>query len=188
MKPTKTIELLLWKQLKQGDTKALGKLYDRYADSLFTYGSQFSSDRALVLDAIHDVFLNLYKYRKNLADTDSVEYYLMRSLKNCVLKSVKAKQSARVLNETNLNTVSETTFEDKLIGSEIQKEYSYKLTKAMGNLSKKQRKSLFLRFTEGYSYDEIAELMNISVQSARTNIYRSIKTLRQNLQTIFLLF
>lgn len=188
MKPSKTIELLLWKQLKQGEVKALGKLYDRYADSLFTYGSQFCSERAIVLDAIHDVFLNLFKYRKNLADTDNIEYYLMRSLKNNILKLTKSKQSDSSLNDIYPKIAIESNFEDRLLDLEIQKERSFKLTKAMGNLSKKQRKSLFLRFTEGYSYDEIAEMMNISVQSARTNIYRSIKILRQNLQAVFLLF
>lgn len=188
MKPIKNIELYYWKQLRKGSKSALGKLYDRYADELFVYGMQFRQDRALVLDAIHDLFLNLFKYRSNLAETDNVEFYLMRSLKNNIIKSINKNQGSSPLSQSNLEIKSDSNFEERWINSETQTEHSYKLAKAMGHLSKKQRKSLFLRFTEGYSYDEIATMMNISTQSARTNIYRSIKVLRQNLQTLFLSF
>ncbi len=166
----------------------MGKLYDHFADELFTYGSQFCSDRSLVMDAIHDLFLNLYKYRKNLANTDNVEYYLMRSLKNTVLQLVKNRNVSTLLTDANSKIITESNCEEQIITSEIQTEHSYKLTKALGNLSKKQRKSLFLRFTKEHSYEEIADIMKISVQSARTNIYRSIKTLRQQMQSFFLLF
>ena len=64
----------------------MGDLYDIYVDELFAYGMQFSSDKSQVMDAIHDLFLNLYKYRKTIAVTDNVTYYLFRSLKNNILK------------------------------------------------------------------------------------------------------
>jgi len=186
LKPTKDIELYYWKQLKKGSKNALGKLYDRYADELFVYGMQFCQDRALVLDAIHDLFLNLFKYHSNLAETDNVEFYLLRSLKNNVIKSIKKNQKLSSLSQAKKEIKSDFNFEEHWISTETQHEHSHKLAKALSLLSEKQRKSLFLRFTEGYTYDEIATMMNISVQSARTNIYRSIKMLRRNLQMVFL--
>ncbi len=188
MKRHQNTEIGLWQQLKHGDVKALGKLYDTFVDALFIYGSQFSTDKSLVMDAIHDLFLNLYKYRKNLADTDNVEFYLMRSLKNTVIRLAKHRNGNISLSDSSIELSPDKTFEDKLVAKEFQNERSYKLTMALSELSKTQRKSLYLRFTEGYSYEDIAKKMNISVQSARTNIYRAIKVLRQQMQSVFLLF
>lgn len=178
----------LWAKLQQGDLDALGKLYDAFSDDLFTYGMQFTPDKAVVMDGIHDVFLNLYKYRKNLAKTDAVDYYLMRSLKNTILK--KCQSQLREVPSEIPQTLAhcQASVEQGLIENEIKNERSYKLTRAMSSLSKKQRKSLFLRFTENHSYEEIAEIMQISVASSRTTIYRAIKSLRKQMHLFFTFF
>ena len=44
----------LWNSIRNGDCHAYNKLYDRYADMLFTFGIQYTNDEALVEDSIHD--------------------------------------------------------------------------------------------------------------------------------------
>lgn len=174
---------MLWAQLKAGNIDALGGLYDLYIDDLFSYGIQFCADKTKVMDSIHDVFLNLYKYRKNLASTDQVKYYLFRSLKNQILKPSTGKflTQVYVLNDDVHSNNQSNSIEDQIIETEFNNERTYKLSKAINSLSKKQRKGLFLRFTEELDYEEIAQVMNVSVQTSRTLIYRAIKTLRKNM-------
>ncbi|MEO8773674.1 MAG: sigma-70 family RNA polymerase sigma factor, partial [Gelidibacter sp.] len=152
------------------------------------YGMQFSRDKSHVMDAIHDLFLNLYKYRKTLAATDNVTFYLFRALKNNILK-VENKNRAFVsfLHEQEEKS-GESSIEDKICAAEFESERAFKLAKAITKLSKKQRKALFLRFTEERSYDDIAAMMNVSVQTSRTIIYRAVKTLRKQLFIGLLLF
>ena len=95
MKSNTNTDLVLWVKLKDGNIEALGKLYDLYIDEMFSYGMQFCADKTKVMDHIHDVFLNLYKYRKNLANTDQVKYYLFRSLKNQIISSAKRARSTQ---------------------------------------------------------------------------------------------
>ncbi len=185
MEHSKNKPLILWAKLKNGDVNALGDLYDLYADVLFVYGMQFFSDKNKVMDAIHDLFLNLYKYRNNLADTDNVSYYLCRSLKNTILKTSNEKFLV-VHNEQQKS--SDKSIEEHIIQEELQSERSLKLAKAVNVLSKTQKKGLFLRFTEEYSYEEIAVIMDVSVQTARTIIYRAIKTLRKELLLLIYFF
>ena len=52
------------------------------------------------------------------------------------------------------------------------------LANALESLTKKQRKGLFLRFNQDKSYEEISEIMEVSVQTARTIVYRALKALR----------
>lgn len=188
MKQIKDKDLILWAKLKDGHVDALGDLYDLFIDDMFSYGKQFSNDKNHIMDCIHDLFLNLYKYRKKIASTNNVKYYLLRSLKNQILKKSKNKFSPLpfTLNENlfRLNHLSST--EDKIIANEYRNERTYKLSCAMNSLSKKQKQSLNLRFTEGKHYEEIAEIMNVTVQTSRTIIYRAIKVLRKNL-TIFII-
>ena len=74
-------DLILWYKIKRGEIAALGELYDVYIDTLFPYGVSMSSDKVLVMDSIHDLFLDLYKYREKLADCPQVKFYLLKSLK-----------------------------------------------------------------------------------------------------------
>lgn len=173
--------LSLWRKLKDGDVQAMGDLYDIYADELFTYGIQFSADKGLVMDAIHDLFLNLYKYRKTIAETDNVTFYLYRCLKNNILKKATKGRSLVHYSQDHEATRAEASLEDRICDQEFENERAFKLSKAITKLTKKQRKALSLRFTEEHSYEDIAAIMNVSVQTSRTIIYRAIKTLRKQL-------
>lgn len=184
MKSKKNTDLISWAKLKSGNLDALGALYDLYIDELFSYGMQYSADKTQVMDNIHDVFLSLYKYRKNLANTDQVKYYLFRSLKNQIISVSKGEFATRtfVLNEDINNYTN--SIEDEIIETEFNNERTYKLSKAINLLSKKQQKVLFLRYTEERDYEEVAQIMNVSVQTSRTLIYRAIKALRNSMIAI----
>ena len=63
METEHTKSLKLWAKLQEGNLESLGVLYDIYIDELFLYGLQFSKDKNVVMDSIHDLFLNLYKFQ-----------------------------------------------------------------------------------------------------------------------------
>jgi RNA polymerase sigma factor (sigma-70 family) len=186
----KNREVVLWCKLKKGDIGALGDLYELFIDDLFTYGIQFSQDKHYVMDCIHDLFLDLYKYKKNLASTNNVKYYLLRSLKNKILKVKKGKFIPLLDNAFLKKSDSQNysfSIEEKIIKEEFLDERKLKLSDAISCLSKNQKQGLFLRFTEDKNYEEIAQIMNVSVQSSRTTIYRAIRTLRKHF-TILIVF
>jgi RNA polymerase sigma factor (sigma-70 family) len=190
LKSKKDIDLLLWAQLKDGHVEALGQLYDLYIDELFSYGIQFCSNKTEVMDSIHDVFLNLYKYKRNLADTNHVKYYLLRSVKNQILKKDANKFQIESIEDKALFLLdANASAEEEIIVNEIKDERIYKLSQYINLLSKKQRQGLFLRFNEEMDYEDIAKIMNVSVQTSRTTIYRAIKALRNSmLSCVFFMF
>jgi len=189
-KPQK-IDFQMWDELKKGSTLALGRLYDLYIDDLFSYGVQYSKDRGYVMDCIHDLFFDLYRYRTNLAMTDNVKSYLLKSLQRKINKKYSRKiiplQGDYPLEINDLRTSQTASFEQGIIDAEHAAEKSAKLTLAMECLSKKQKKGLFLRFTQDKSYEEIAEIMKTSAPSARTAIYRALKMLREQPISVLIL-
>ncbi|WP_445737876.1 RNA polymerase sigma factor [Mariniflexile sp.] len=177
------LDALIWSGLKKGDANALGKLYNIYIDTLILYGLKICNDKNKVMDAIHDLFVDLFKYRSKLSDTDNVEYYLIASLKRKLCKQERVKevplQSESIFSEVYSKKNYAKSPEDAIILSETLKERSTKLLKAFETLTKTQRRGLKLRFKENCSYEEIANILDISVASARTTIYRAVKSLRQ---------
>ncbi|MFT6870227.1 MAG: RNA polymerase sigma-70 factor (ECF subfamily) [Paraglaciecola sp.] len=179
----KNSELTIWKNLKKGDEAALGDLYNLYIDSLFSFGIQNSQDRGYVMDCIHDLFLDLYKYRKNLSVTDNVKYYLFKSLKRKINKKYKRKiipvseEFKYSINEDHKNYTK--SHEEQIIINERTSEKHAKLEHVLCNLTEKQRKVLFLRYNQERTYDEISQIMRVSIQTARTMTYRAIKVSRK---------
>lgn len=174
-------DYLLWKRIKTGETQAYHDLYMQYADILFSFGNIYTKDQDFIKDCIHDLFFDLYKYRKNLSDNDHIRNYLFKSLKRKIQSPPSGKlklvyiQSVQEENEKN---PSDTDTED----TEYQEENIANIRKAMNKLSERQQEVLNLRFQIGLPYTEIAKILDISVESVRTLVYRSVKTIREELK------
>ncbi len=113
------LEIKLWKAFKSGDKSAFEKLYELYIDDLLSYGYRVTSDRQLIRDSIQDLFLHLWQTRSNLSDTDSIRFYLYRSLRNRIIRNMeKANQTS--IDTANLfeNIIGALSVEDDLIENE----------------------------------------------------------------------
>ena len=55
------------------------------------------------------------------------------------------------------------------------------ISSAISNLPNRQSEIIYLKYTEGLNYDEIARLLEIDIASARTLLYRSLKTIKDHL-------
>lgn len=175
------IDYVLWKRIKAGETLAFHELYMQYADVLFSFGSVYSKDQEFVKDCIHDLFFELYKYRKNLADNDHIRNYLFKSLKRKI-QSPKNRKLSLVYTSTIQEENEQHTLGSINEEQEGREENIEKIRKAIGKLSDKQQEVLNLRFQVGLPYPEVAKILDISVESVRTLVYRAVKTIREDLQ------
>ncbi len=176
-------DYFLWKSFKDGGDDSFGVLYDLYAESLFRYGMHFSRDKEFIKDCIHDLFLDLHKYRDKLSMTDSIRFYLFRSLRRKI--NHKLSKTVTLVYNNNLGSSinnQELPFEESMISFETEAENKRILLKAMKSLTDRQREGLSLKFEHNLSYPEIAEILGMSVESARTSIYRALKTLRKSIK------
>jgi RNA polymerase sigma factor (sigma-70 family) len=174
-------DYLLWKRVKAGETQAFHELYMQFADILFSFGLIYSKDQGHIKDCIHDLFFDLYKYRKNLSDNDHIRKYLFRSLKRKIQSSKSGKLKlvfTNMLQDENEQKTSETDAE----GGELQEESIENIRNAMSKLSDRQQEVLNLRFQVGLPYAEVATILDISVESVRTLVYRAVKTIREELK------
>ena len=174
-------DYLLWKRIKAGETQAYHDLYMQYADVLFSFGNIYTKDQDFIKDCIHDLFFDLYKYRKNLSDNDHIRNYLFKSLKRKIQTPPSGKLKlvySQEVQEGNEQSAIGTDAEE----AEYQEENIANIRKAIDKLSERQQEVLNLRFQIGLPYTEIAKILDISVESVRTLVYRSVKTIREELK------
>lgn len=183
----------LWKEFKKGNQLAFASIYNLYVDRLFIYGSKLTPDRELVKDCIQEVFFDLYNKRHSLSDTDNIRYYLLKSLKNTLLRKIQRERRIIELNKKTTSDFNiEYSFEKKIIENEIEEEKKLLVKTILADLNDKQKEILFLRFMQGLSYSEISEIVDIASDSVKKQVYRTVKKIRQSLgaktNMIFYLF
>lgn len=168
---------MLWRQFQQGDAEAFNILVRQYSDILYDYGTRFSPDGELVKDCIQDVFCVLWNRRKHLSEVTSIKFYLMKALRQKVIRELPKWRHTTPLDQLRADTPSFVIeIEDDLtLPLEVRK----KLAASINALSPRQKELLYLRFYKNLKQDKIAGIMGLNRQSVY-NLQRSaLLTLRK---------
>ena len=186
-------DLVTWIKFKGGDENAFASLYKNYFYTLYNYGIKFTNDKELVKDGIHDLFVNLKRYRSKLTsfendqsrNADPVKFYLLRSFRRILTNKLSDSYFDLLTSDIPNNYHFDVTVscEEDLILEESRRLRIQRLNKSLKKLPSKQKEAIYLRFYEGYSFEQIAELMNSNnVKSTRGLIYKALDNLRKYLE------
>jgi RNA polymerase sigma factor (sigma-70 family) len=174
-----------WDDFRGGDQQAFAQLFLRYYERLFAYGCKLAADEELVKDCLQELFQKLWQRRQHLGAVSSLQSYLFIALRRQVgdaLQRNKAQQ--RLPSESEFDVIY--SHEDFLISEQLSLEQSEKLHRALNRLSKREREALYLKFFDGFSYEKIAEIMGVNVQSIRNLVYQALQALRKVLAAMWL--
>lgn len=178
-------EFILWNMMTQGNERALEKLYSKYYDSMFRYGYRYTTDNSLLEDSIQDVFLNIYN-NHSIKAVQSVQAYLLRSMRNMVLHHLSLSKDYS-LDEISFDISAEDTLLERLFERDDKElRVSRKLAEAFHSLNDNQKNALYLRYVKDLSYREVAEVLNINIQSAQNLIGRTLLRLKGLLRLLFI--
>lgn len=172
-----------WKLLREeNDASSIKYFYDQYVKLLYKYGYHFCQDASLVEDCVQDLFLRIWEKRSALGDTDNVKLYLMVSLKRSIYDKIKKLSKTTVTDEMPKDSFDISfTMEEQIIASESEQMAKDKLLKCLDSLSGRQKEVIYLRFYNGFSPEEVSEIMQISNQSVRNVQASALKKMRNNM-------
>ncbi|MDJ1482326.1 sigma-70 family RNA polymerase sigma factor [Cytophagaceae bacterium YF14B1] len=179
---------ILWNQFRAGELPAFTELYNTYVQTLYNYGKRFTPDKALIEDSIQDLFIELWNKKDHLSDTDSPKYFLMKSLRNKMLRKLE-REHKYILNNLSedYDFEVELSYEFSLVTEQASIEQQEKLQQALQQLTKRQREVIFLKFYENLSYEEIASLMSIELRSVYNLVSKAIDVIKRYISRLFLL-
>ena len=147
-------------------------------DKLFRYALNYLKESSVAEDVIQEVFLKLWRNRKELNKIKNIEAWSMTMTKNIsldVLKRNKAEYTDPVFIKEPMMRASAP---DNLLE---QSELKGSVHEIIESLSEKQRQVVFLRDIEGYSYKEISEIIGIDQNLVKVTLFRARENLRKKL-------
>lgn len=149
------------------------------------YGYRLTPDRLLVEDAIQDVFVDLWRRREYLSEVEQVKSYLLRALRNQLLRNARHEilETAEDIDDF-LDYLSVLSAEQQSIDRETQLSRSQSIQNALASLSHRQREAVHLRFYQGLSLDEAAEVMGTQKQVVKNLLSKSYAVLRVTLKAL----
>jgi len=168
----------IWQEFKKSNPQAFTWLYEAYLPILHRYGQRLGADHMVVQDAIHDLYLDLWRMRKNLADMVSVRYYLCRSLRRRLHQ--QSKQATYVLDETHEADLWTECCESRWIRKEASDHCGRWLSESLGTLSRREHEVVVLRYYRNNSVREVATQLSIKEQTVRNLIQRALGKLRKD--------
>ncbi|GAB4026827.1 RNA polymerase sigma factor [Spirosoma gilvum] len=178
MKAEQIDDGLLWQRFRSGDSVAFDQLVGAYYAILFRYGTRFDPDEEYIKDCIQDVFVELWQRRQTVRETEFVKFYLLKSLRRRIFRG-KAKWG------TNWESIQENYFfevefsiENQLITQEIAHDQVRQLEALLNQLSKRQKEVIFLKFYQGLTHEQIAEVMILNRQSVYNILHEALQKLR----------
>ena len=134
------ITLLL--AFEEGDTTAFSKLYDLNVNLLFSYGCKLTTDRELLKDCIHDVFVKMYTKKEELKHVENFKSYLFISLRNRLCDEVRKRLYVSDAKVEELNPVSCEDVENNYLEREREHVNNKLVKHLLAQLSPRQREAL----------------------------------------------
>ena len=138
------ITLLL--AFEEGDATAFSKLYDLNVNLLFSYGCKLTTDRELLKDCIHDVFVKMYTKKEELKHVENFKSYLFISLRNRLCDEVRKRLYVSDAKVEELNPVSCEDVENNYLEREREHVNNKLVKHLLAQLSPRQREALILYY------------------------------------------
>jgi RNA polymerase sigma-70 factor (ECF subfamily) len=164
----------------EDDMNSYEELYHSMFSSLFSIAFSIVKNRETAEEIVSDVFLKIWQLRKKLAATEEVQLYIFRMARNQALTEITKWDNKRTV---DISTVQEEPFlfldnpEHKLISSELQA----RLTLAIQQLPAQCQLIFQLVKEEGLRYKQVAEILDLSVNTVRNQLSIAIKKLYEQL-------
>ncbi len=164
-------------------------LYRHFSRQLFQYGLSIDPDQDFVKDCIQDVFIDLWKYHKNLQKADNIKVYLFKSLSHKIFRESKKenKWKKEEIKENQEACFFTESIESELIDIQRDENLRKKLAIALGNLPHRQKEVIQYLFFENFSYEEVSKIMGINLRSVYTLAWKAISSLKKFILSVFLM-
>jgi RNA polymerase sigma factor (sigma-70 family) len=168
-----------------GNMNALSVIYEANFDLLLNYGHKFCREDSVIEDAIQNIFTNLIRSRGKLTEISNVKQYLMIAQRNELFELIsKSRTTVSTENFSDIIFTPEYSVEEKIVAHEGQTRIKNFLKVSLQKLTSHQQEALYLKYDMDLSYEDISKILNISVESCRTAIYRAIKSIRADVESL----
>ena len=164
-------------RLRAGDDDAFSAIFREHYPGLVVTATRLLVERALAEEIAQDVMLELWRRRASLVLTGPIRAYLQQATRNRSLNRLRQARTAQ-RGEVYVRGPSESPSSD---AHTISTELRDAAARAIASLSAPQREVFEMNREQGLTYNEIAQVLGLSVKSVEARMGRALKQLRESL-------
>lgn len=166
---------------KKGNQSAQMEIYNRYYKAMYNTAFRILKDSAEAEDAMQEAFLNAFMKLDSFSEEVSFGAWLKKIVVN---KSIYLYKKQQRKDEVSIDTMLHKVEDNDGIASdeEFTSLQAQKVLQTLKTLKDNYRVSLTLHLIEGFDYEEICSIMDISYANCRTTISRAKDSLRKKLE------
>ena len=175
-----------------GDDEAFNKLVSLWYKRIYNYSYKYAGSHDLAMDITQNTFIAVHQKISQLRDVASFKSWLYRIAINCSLDELRKQKR---LSGIGLTSGGSDGNEDKEI--DVKEDVRYQpdarlqrqelaelIMQSLQTLSEEQRLVVIMKEYEGLKFREIAEVLEISENTAKSRLYYGLKNLRSKLQHV----
>lgn len=182
-------ESFLIKKAARGDVESFEKLIEAHQKKVFNIALGMLKNPADAEDIAQDVFIKVYKSLKNFKGQSSFSTWLYRVTTNTCLDELRRRKTRQTFSideeiVTQEGEVSKQVVDDSPSPDEIleKNELKRNISHAISKLAKEHRTVIVLRDMQGFSYEEIANILQLPLGTVKSRINRARLTLKDILK------
>jgi RNA polymerase sigma factor (sigma-70 family) len=178
----------LIREIKDGRLELYSTLIERYEKKIYLFVlhmlKPYGHD-GLAEDLCQETFYKAYKSLQSFRDVEATfSTWLYTIARNTVLSELRKSKNKEVFIEDSYSTPKVAI--DKLPEQEIlRNEREVLVRRAINSLPEKQRSALILREYEQLDYKEIAQILNASISSVKSLLFRGRANIKTQLESYF---
>jgi len=163
---------------QRGDREAFRILFVTYKDRVYSVAFRYSGDHAAALDIAQETFLKLFAVIRDFRGDSSFDTWIYRMVVNCCLDH---KRRCRRLVPFADGLLAGLRAPGDNLKAILRSERDDRVRAAIDRLSPDLRVAVVLRYTEGLSYEQIAEVLGCSQGTVGSRLNRAHKVLERRL-------
>ncbi|MBP9853271.1 MAG: RNA polymerase sigma factor [Candidatus Omnitrophica bacterium] len=171
---------------QSGNREAISMIFHRYKNRILNFCVRILGNRADAEDVVHDVFVALLSSPYKQQPNAKFSTWLFTIARNRCIDKIRKTKKIFSMTFTNKDQSTQWDVPDETdISSQNleKKERAVFVQKAISRLDYQQREAIVLREYHQFSYDEIAKILNCSLNNVKILIFRAREKLRVELSS-----
>lgn len=160
--------------LREGSQQAFRRIFEQYHARMCHFAAKMLSDSGESEDVVQEAFIKMWEHRMHFETMDALRAFLYTTIRNRCLNIYKHAKVVRKYGDL-LQPPPDTA---DAIGYLIEAEVVQDVNKAVNQLPPGCRNVLHLSYFEGLRNKDIAEQLNVSVNTVKTQKQRALQLLR----------
>jgi RNA polymerase sigma-70 factor, ECF subfamily len=163
-------------RLRARDATAFRSLIERLQQPITGYLHRLVGDREVALDLAQDTFVQVYKEIDKTSEDLSLDAWIYRIATNYGLRYLNRKRLKQFVRLESRENFDESL---SIAGPEEQTETRILVQQALGTMKPKDAAVLQLHYGNGFTYEEIGQVVGMSSEAVRKRVARSVEKFRK---------